>query len=93
MSATGLVHERAYDDSGYHDDAGNPRCGVAPGRDAKRFVSSHVISVNAVIAINSSGMKRAVREQGSRIFESMRVVGKCIHRGPKVSFNTDQTYD
>jgi hypothetical protein len=45
MSATGLVHEPANDDSGYHDDAGYPRCRVALGRDAKRFVSSHIISV------------------------------------------------
>jgi hypothetical protein len=48
---------------------------------------------NAAIAINSSGMKLAAWEQGSRIFESMRVVGRCIHRGPKSTFNTDQTYD
>jgi hypothetical protein len=44
MSATGLVDERAYDDRGYHDDAGYPRCRMALGRDAKYVVSSRLVS-------------------------------------------------
>jgi hypothetical protein len=92
MSATGLIDERAYYDDGSDDDAGNPRWRVALGRDAKCFVSAFQ-SVICCHAINSSGMKLAAREQGSRIFESMRIVGRSIHRGPKSTFNTDQTYD